>query len=214
MGHTEAKKQGFLFDEDADDGLLKEIFLERIYDVTGFIPKSNEVLIDIGAAYGETAVYWSKKYGALVWAFEPNPISYNIMLKHISLNKIEGKIFPFNIAIGDGRTIRYSKFGNLYTVSNGGIELKTERLDNFIFPRVDIIKIDVEGSEYVVLNGSLKIIKDFHPRIIIETHSKELREKCLNLLYGLNYRIIYHDRPRKGSSYWMNEVRNNFLSID
>src|SRR3989344_1527561 len=52
-----------------------------------------------------------------------------------------------------------------------------------------LIKIDIEGDELKVLQGSIKILKKYHPRIILETHSKRLEKDCLNFLFGLKYKI-------------------------
>ncbi len=214
LGHLVAKKEGFLFHEDTEDGLLREVFINKIYEVRGFIPEKNDSVVDIGAAYGETAIYWAKKFEAKVWAFEPNPVSFSIMLKNIALNNVQDKIFPFNVAIGDGSSIKFNESGGLYTSSTLGEELKTSCLNYFNIERMDILKIDVEGFECEVLKGSLDLISRYYPKIIIETHSKYLRKRCLKILGKLNYKLIYRDKSRKGTLNWMDEVRNNFLSID
>lgn len=50
------------------------------------------------------------------------------------------------------------------------IKIKTTTLDKELIneSRVDLIKIDVEGGEYGVLNGAKKIIDKFHPVFIFE----------------------------------------------
>ena len=37
----------------------------RMYLKEGFIPSKNDVILDIGAQYGDYAMIWSKKYGCM-----------------------------------------------------------------------------------------------------------------------------------------------------
>ena len=48
----------------------------------------------------------------------------------------------------------------------------TKTLDSYNFPRMDFIKIDVEGWEEQVLAGSKETIKEYHPKIYIEIWKK------------------------------------------
>ena len=78
-------------------------------------------------------------------------------------------------------------------------ETFTATIDNLIselkvIPK--LIKIDVEGFEYEVLYGGLNFLKQYHPKIILEVHSKELFEKCNNFLLSLNYELQYTDNER------------------
>ena len=38
----------------------------RMYLKEGFIPSKNDVILDIGAQYGDYAMIWSKKYGCIL----------------------------------------------------------------------------------------------------------------------------------------------------
>ena len=70
----------------------------------------------------------------------------------------------------------------------------TISLDEFIeksnvYPR--IIKIDVEGAEYLVLKGGKNFLLKHKPIILLSTHTKELKIKCINLLRKLDYKNIF-----------------------
>jgi FkbM family methyltransferase len=60
----------------------------------------------------------------------------------------------------------------------------------------DIIKIDVEGSEYSVLCGAENIIKNNHPMFIIETHADEINgimgslEELVYFIDKNNYKLL------------------------
>ncbi len=50
-----------------------------------------------------------------------------------------------------------------------------------------LIKMDVEGAEYLALQGMEKILKEFHPIILLATHGEEIKKKCLEFLSGIGY---------------------------
>ena len=58
------------------------------------------------------------------------------------------------------------------TESDSSIEVNS--IDNLLYPnRVNIIKMDVEGSEYEGLIGAQKTIKKHHPQLIISIYHKK-----------------------------------------
>ena len=61
----------------------------------------------------------------------------------------------------------------------GSIELRT--LDDILDgSRLDILQLDVEGSEPQALRGAEKTITKFHPAIIIEIEFNEAKNKTSN----------------------------------
>ena len=83
-------------------------------------------------------------------------------------------------------------FKNTHTGSIRTFETKT--LDNLKLKKVDILKIDVEGFEYDVLQGASKLLQEQKPRLILEVHSIELRGKCETFLSKLDYKLIFEGR--------------------
>lgn len=73
-------------------------------------------------------------------------------------------------------------------------KIKSITLDNFINNYAHgvipfLIKIDVEGAENYVLEGSINTIKSFKPIILIEVHSIINMLKTCDFFYSLNYKI-------------------------
>jgi FkbM family methyltransferase len=64
-----------------------------------------DVVIDIGATTGDTAILAALKGVKKVYAYEPYPFPFMIMQKNIQLNNLQDQIIPFNEAIGARRRI-------------------------------------------------------------------------------------------------------------
>src|SRR5262249_25265638 len=56
-------------------------------------------------------------------------------------------------------------------------------------PPPDVIKIDVEGAEYMVLEGGRKFFTSATPRLVVETHGTDVARQCIELLLDLGYTI-------------------------
>jgi hypothetical protein len=67
----------------------------------------------------------------------------------------------------------------------------------------DLIKIDVEGAEFDVLNGARRLLARSRPHLIVETHAPGLEHACAALLIDHGYtprvltprRLLPSDRP-------------------
>lgn len=205
-----AKLEGFKFSENTPPGALREIFTDRIYDIKEFTPERDQVVIDVGANYGDSSIWWSKKFGARVIAFEPLKNVFNVLEENIKLNDVD--VTAYNLALGNGEEISGSSDGNMLS-AGGEIKMKAEKLDSYSFERVDILKIDVEGFEHDVLLGAERTIKRFKPKIIIETHSKDLRKKCHGFLTFLGYSLKVEGRTLTSKAPGMDKVTNLFYSV-
>lgn len=204
-------KYGIIISENTPGIIFKEIFFYNIYNIKDFTPKKDQVVIDVGVYYGDSAIWWAKFFNANVIAFEPNKKVFDIMQENIKLNNLENKITAYNVALGNGKEQSYTLQGQMFAKSNSGERIETKRLDDFSFNQIDILKIDVEGFEYEVLEGAVNTITKFKPKIILEVHSKELKKKCLEFLKGKGYIIYKYGRVTKNKD--MNYVQNLFLYV-
>lgn len=183
----------------------------NMYLIPGFEPE--KMIFDIGSQYGDWAILWARKFDVTVYAFEPLRENIDEMENDIRLNKMERVIYPIKTLIGDGTPVDYKADGNMAVYAKTGeFNYNTRSIDDFvgIYKEIpDLMKIDVEGFEYDVLVGAIRTIGIYHPKIIIETHSSELREKCDEFLRNLDYDLIHKGREIEGSG-WMDEVVNLF----
>lgn len=184
---------------------------ERFED---FLPHRGDIVFDVGSQYGDYAVICAKLYGAKVVAFEPIESNIEIMKRNAILNGVEDRIECRNIGISDQKTMTQGNIRfDMFLDEPGGYTVNLDTLDNLCgeIERIDLLKIDVEGFEFKVLSGGIKTISRLKPKIIIETHSSELRKKCDVLLGSLGYTLRHSDKIRKAQN-WMDEVQNRYYS--
>ena len=124
---------------------------------------------------------------------------FNVLEENIKLN--DADVTAYNLAIGNGEEVSGSSDGNMFSYG-GDLKIRSEKLDSYSFKRVDLLKIDVEGFELDVLLGAENTIRQFKPRIIIETHSKELRKKCHAFLSSLGYSLKVEGRTVNIKNAW------------
>ncbi|MFW9875312.1 MAG: class I SAM-dependent methyltransferase family protein [Candidatus Thorarchaeota archaeon] len=63
--------------------------------------KENEIIVDMFSGVGTYSIQIAKLYSVEIHAFDLNPAAYKFLKKNISLNKLKGKIFPYNMNIRD-----------------------------------------------------------------------------------------------------------------
>jgi len=141
--------------------------------------KSESISFDIGAYNGEHTETMAE-HGKHVYAFEPEPESalklsnrsksnVTVIAKAVSnkAGKIKLYICPTN---NGGHSISKNKVWK----HEETIDVECIKLDDFVkennIERLDLIKIDVEGSELEVFQGAEHIIKQFRPSIVFESH--------------------------------------------
>jgi len=185
------------FQIDSDINILVDVFVFEEYRYGNSIsPQANNIVLDIGAYKGETAIWFSKYIGAKgeVYAFEPSNKSYDCLLKNINRNKLENIIIPQKIAI-------YKNSGNMGFFDNGeagdslGEDSKnfipTISIDDFMnknsLGRVDFIKMDIEGSELEALQGGINTIKKYKPTLAIAVYHKP--DDLIKILEFLHFSV-------------------------
>jgi len=142
----------------------------------------NRVFWDIGANIGYYSVLASE-YAEHVCAFEPEPNNYNILNKNVKNNNINN-IETLEVAVSNenGQAELYRE-----PIQGGGIHslakderltdkpcsVKVKTVDTLIknHKSPDLIKVDVEGAEQKVLEGSTKTIQECDTEWLIEIHS-------------------------------------------
>lgn len=166
-----------------ESAVIRALLADRTWEKKAYDYYRNHILkehtvIDCGAFIGSHTLKFSK-LSKKVYAFEPVPLINKCLQKTLKEKEIKN-VELFNIALGND-----SKETNIYTNFNGdssidgirnkrfnyNFKTRMERLDYIIGlnEKIDFIKIDVEGSEWDVLEGAKEIIKKWRPMILLET---------------------------------------------
>jgi FkbM family methyltransferase len=157
-------------------------------DVFRKIVKPGMSVVDIGAHVGYYTLLAARLVGpdGRVYAFEPNPEVYEILVRNIEVNGYHGIVRTIPKAVSNRRRIvklyiawEDSGEASLYLSKSAGkryVEVETLVLDEFLaaegWPKVGLVKVDVEGAELEVLEGmretarrseDLKLIVEFNP---------------------------------------------------
>jgi len=166
--------------------------------------QKGKIFIDVGAFIGKYSILLSKNFEKII-AIEADPYNYSQLVRNIRLNSIWNKVIPLNIALTNSNGIlklNLSEDGNeghsiIVNFGKGSIEVLGLKLDTAIDllkidpKNIDVIKIDVEGAEYFVLQGMERVLREGKPILIIEIwDDSEYKEKTLELLEKYGYKMI------------------------
>ena len=138
--------------------------------------------------------------------FEPDPETMKILNENIELNSLKN-VTLVNKAVDNkkGKLAFYTDADNIsspgmslynrikkQTNKTGKINVEVTKLSEYISSEVDILKIDVEGSELGVLTDleeskKLNFIKELVIEYHYNTHPKNKLSKILQILENNNY---------------------------
>lgn len=146
-------------------------------------------ILDVGAHIGYYSLLFGKQCGpqGMVASFEPTLRVFNALNANIELNGIKN-IRTFHLALSDRRghvVMKQENRGMMLTDEEGDAESTTEMIpfDEFWptldWPKVDLVKIDVEGAELGVLTGMENMLQKYHPHLFVEIHPLHLK-KCFH----------------------------------
>ncbi len=135
-----------------------------------------ECAIDVGAHVGNHVLYFAHVLGLRTVAFEPNPASYAHLVDNVRNNGLEAACSIRNAAVGAApgqvRTVAASdsNSGMARVEADPGGSVAMVTLDDEVLaePRIDLIKIDVEGWELDVLRGAEQVLAERRPVIYVE----------------------------------------------
>lgn len=184
--------------------LFEELVLKTLIDLM-HQNRGHVVFVDIGAHIGKYAVLMAKLIGkrGFVIAIEPCPKNYAILVRNLKLNNLKNVVaLPIGLWNSEGEielftSFRYGWHSTKRDYGLGSVRVRVTTLDNLLgnyqITGKLIIKIDVEGAEPEVLEGSLKTIQKHHPIIICEA-KRENYPSIRKLAETINYSMLQIDR--------------------
>jgi FkbM family methyltransferase len=196
----------YLRNNSTDISIFREIFLDLDYDFK--LKFKPEFIIDCGANIGLTSIFFTNKYpDATIIAIEPDKLNFEMLLKNTgyysnikcinagvwnkeSYLKVEDK-FGSGAAclITSEVTVDYSDKIKAYSISN--ILQKYEKTE------IDILKIDIEGSEKELFKSGYEEWLPNSKTIMIELHDyyqKGSSKTFFTALNNYNFSIFHAKR--------------------
>lgn len=203
------------------------IFDDEIYDFD--VSKSDPVILDGGANVGLAIFYWKQRYpDAQITAFEPDPEIFDILRwncqshGYSDVELIQKGLWKreteMHFASDSADAGHFTEVGQFEDKKDEPIS--TIRLRPFLNEPIDLLKLDIEGSEVEVIldcEGALNNVK----RLFVEYHSfvdqDQRLDSILRVLHDAGFR--YHIQPelvskqpflKRRHSYGMDQRLNIF----
>lgn len=157
-------KDGIKFKHARD--ILPDVFIHGEYES---LEVSGKNVIDIGATYGDSTIYFISRGAEKVIAVEPCPHMYKELVENLKLNNLLDRVVPINAALG-------SKSGKNIIKCPGGkavVNVITLKDIKNIMDKLGIdsavLKMDCEGCEYDVILNDYESVRMFN-EIYFEYH--------------------------------------------
>jgi FkbM family methyltransferase len=142
--------------------------------------KPGMTFVDVGANLGDYTFVASRLVrGGKVVAFEPDPSNYSWLSKSIERNRV-ANVDLRQEALSDRRgqaTLFLGEVSGWHTLKpgqlsgeRGAVTVRTTRLDDLVLDRIDLVKIDVEGAEFEVLQGAKEQLRRHRPIVLVDLH--------------------------------------------
>lgn len=160
--------------------LIKQYYLHR--DSVSIRPEEGDVVIDGGACFGDNALAFAVSVGqsGKVYSFDPIQTHCDIVSYNSNQNPLyKHVITPVPLGLADYTSSNVSSIISNKKIQPGFSLHRTEQdeslpvttIDEFVnvnnIPKVDFIKMDIEGFELKALKGARQTIEKFKPKLAI-----------------------------------------------
>lgn len=207
----EGKEYKYVYPEGLENDLLNqmpEVLGNEVYKLGR--RKKDAVYLDLGANIGNASRYFYP-YAQKIYALEPNPHLYEALVEN---TKDLPNIKTFNLAVGhnngfdymysnEGSSVAQTFFGNNKSLNAVRVNIVT--LEEFMkqnkIDHVDVMKIDIEESEYILFpSESFSRVADKIDFIIGEAHFSStggFPDVIPEMLkeYGFETKFLHFDTP-------------------
>lgn len=172
--------------------------------------REGQVFLDIGANIGFYTLFASRRVGPTgrVFSFEPDPMTFESLERSVALNRYtwtrcvnvalsnrSGEIPFYTVSDGSAHSLvpEIERRADRYS---GKVPVRVARLDDLVregvldAPRIDLVKIDVEGEEERTVEGMLGTLERFgHPRVWAEVRGPRGSTRAPNTYPGVERRL-------------------------
>jgi len=171
-----------------------EIFIQELYKIE---LGADCYIIDCGANIGLSVIYLKQLLPtATILAFEPDDQNFSLLSRNVSSFRFDNVELKNEAVWIENTTIGFTNEGSMSSKldQNGTAskKIKASRLKDFLTKKVDFLKIDIEGAEYVVIKDVQEELFNVQ-NLFLEYHgtfdqNRELVE-IFNILSGSGFRF-------------------------
>lgn len=200
----------FMYVSPSDIGTGNTLYTERTYEphvtkVLKGVLRDGMTFLDIGANIGYFSMLASNIVGnnGRVISFEPFPENVKLLYLNSKLNH-STNIAIYPLALGEDERLWFyggqGSNGNISRIIDEADIVLSQTLvfsvplDMFLkaVERIDVIKIDIEGAEYLAIKGAEKLIDKYSPVIISEYFPAAIQ--AVSQVSGENYLSFFVER--------------------
>ena len=170
------------------EALLAYLLSEQEWDVA-LVEKEHvrpgDIVLDCGAHVGTFTNKALERGAAKVVGFEPDPVNAEAYRRNFKKEIAEGRVILIEQGVWDSKgemtlTIGTTNSGTnsmvLALPSHTAIQVGVDTIDAFVsqlnLPKVDFIKMDIEGAERQALKGASGTLSKYHPRLMIDSYHR------------------------------------------
>ena len=158
-----------------DYGVAYDIFFRHCYASPRAL-ESVKNIVDLGSNVGYSCLFWCSQYPeAHITAFEPHPIHVEAIALNLSLNAFTSRVevVPVAVEITSG-SAHLSDAGSSSAINDRNVGHLVPVVDLFatLNGRIDILKIDIEGGEYLLLEDERFGALDVQV-VVVEWHKRD-----------------------------------------
>jgi FkbM family methyltransferase len=177
------------------------------------------ISMDVGANVGEYSLRLARLTGETghVHSFEPSPECFEVLSQNVSRNGLGERVHIHKIALSDycgTAVLQMDRDGARNTIApnarlpepRGEIRVPCTTVDAFVerrgIAKVDLMKIDAEGAELAILQGSRETLSRCKPVILAEVRAdlsdrfSASREEIFEYMRSCGY-SVYSPRGKK-----------------
>ena len=152
-----------------------------------YVVRAGDIVLDCGAHVGVFTQKALDLGAAKVVAIEPDPVNMECLRRNHSREIAEGRVIPVQKAVWSSEgsmTLRLAAENSgmntlvpeIQRHSDGSVKVAVTTIDLIVkslgLPKVDYVKMDIEGAEREALAGALETLRRFRPRMMIDSYHR------------------------------------------
>lgn len=160
----------------------------------------NDIVFDVGCAYGSYSLPALALGAAHVFAWNPLTSETDLLIESAKLNGFFDRLTIFNGAVY-GQTGYLNPDSQLFLPESHAGSFAVRKLDDYL-PAISAmikptsgayLKMDIEGAEESVLPSAIQLLDLYNPKVMIENHEFKaagIGNRVRSFMEGIGYRHI------------------------